>query len=112
MDLQRPCNEESHLSVSIGWYLLGCRDGKDHTGCNGFEVCASGNRGSAMLVSGIGSVFSLVYPASHTHIHYLTSGKQKLAELLHVEEMRIPSMFSSDMGTSNVEYVAIVVFMA
>lgn len=89
MDLESARDEHLHLPVAGSRNLLTGPSCSDRTGHSDFEVLEGRSTGFFVLVSVTEPISLLLFPASHTYMHYAMAHKKKLVELLHVEDVRI-----------------------
>lgn len=89
LDIAR--NEELYFSVTGGLYLLTGRNFHNQPEGNSFEVGEGRSPGFFVVVSGYEALCLIVCLVSRIYLHYLKAEKKKLADLLWVGEMALPS---------------------
>lgn len=91
VDLNPVENEELCIAITGGKYVLTGGDCPDLTEKNNFEVRKDQSSGFFMLVSQTESIFPRLYFTSQTYMHYSIAGRKKLAELLCLEGVYVPT---------------------
>lgn len=102
MSLDSAGDEEPYLPVTGVRHPSPSPGCPDYTGHNVLEVQGRRSSGFLLLISGSEALCLLVYPASHTYVHQPISEKWKLAELLHLGEVAIPT-YSAFVGHGNLQ---------
>lgn len=89
-NLEAVGEDEVYLPVTAGRHFLAAIDFPDQPALNDFEVQECQSPQIFVLVSVTEPISLLVCPAPRTYAHYQMAVKNKLGELLCVEEIRVP----------------------
>lgn len=100
-------HEKYYLLVISVRYVLTGHDCRCRTRPNDSKVQEGRSPWFFLLFSWAEAICLLVYPMSHTYVHYPIADKKKIAELLRLKEVLFRcNLFSSEMDTCSIKEMA------